>query len=241
MHPIARATWPRLAAIGVGLCALAAPPAAASQRQDPKARGIFLAGGGEASRLGVKFWIALKRGETLQDVQTTETFRSGDAFKLRFESNMDGFAYVFQEGTTGRRSLLFPLPQDAGANRVAKFATVAVPPGTAYFQFDQNPGMEKVYLIVSRRPVADIESILRGTPGASNPPVMPPKVSRPAEISAEENAVLSQLLSRGLKRTERDVIYHPETTPAGAQATYAVDTGDDNAEPIVLKLDLDHK
>jgi len=147
------------------------------------------------------------------------------------------------EGTTGRRNLLFPLPQDAGANRVTKFVTVTVPPGAGYFQFDQNPGIEKLYLIVSRRPVGDIERILRpgGAPKSPNPPATPPKVSRPAEISAEENAVLNQLLDRGLRRVARDVIYHPETTPSGAQATYAVDTGDGNEEPIVLQLDLDHK
>jgi len=233
--------------VALALVLLAAPALAAEPRLDRKARDVFFqsgAGQAEAGKLGVKFWIALRRGETRQDVQPTHAFETGDLIRLRFQLNRDAFAYVFHEGTTGKRRLLFPNPRGNAEERLTRNATYTVPLGSAYLQFDEHKGVEKLYLIVSAKPVQDLERLIRPeTPSRppDTPPTPTPAPKLPTDLTPEENAVLKQLLDQSLPRTQRDVVFHPETAPTGAQATYAADTGANAEEPIVLEIRLEHK
>jgi hypothetical protein len=96
----------------------------------------------------------------VQEVSAANIFRSGDRLRLFFESNVDGYLYVLQKGSTGRDKLLFPDPQGAD-NRIKRGMQYAVP-SKKWLAFDNNPGEERLTVVVSRTP-------LKSMPTATTP------------------------------------------------------------------------
>ena len=91
----------------------------------------------------------------VQEVPSTNTFRSGDRIRLIFESNVDGYLYVLQKGSTGRDKLLFPNLQQGADNRIKRGIQYAVP-SKKWFVFDNNPGEERLTVVVSRTPLKSL-------------------------------------------------------------------------------------
>lgn len=100
---------------------------------------------------GMQYWIELKRNGKVSNVSNKFQFKSGDKIRIHVKSNIDGFAYVLLvEGSRGEQSILFPDAQFHDNNRVR--AAIDIPiPGDGYLTFDQNPGTEKLVLLLSRK------------------------------------------------------------------------------------------
>ena len=102
---------------------------------------------------GVQYWIELERdGETIRTNNKAE-FRSGDRIRFRVKSNIKGYAYILlTTGSRGEQSVLFPDPSVNESNKVLPGKTYTLP-GMGSLTFDENPGMEKVTLLLSRHPI----------------------------------------------------------------------------------------
>ena len=114
----------------------------------------------EKLNTGLLYWIELLRqGQTLH-VTNKERFISGDKIRFHIQSNIDGYAYiVLLSGSQGERSVLFPLAKSKDSNRILHGKDYALPEDD-YLTFDQNPGVEKVCLLISRN-VIDPEILLK--------------------------------------------------------------------------------
>jgi hypothetical protein len=88
------------------------------------------------------------------DPDKTE-FRSADQVRITLQPNQDAYVYIVQRGSSGNWSLLFPSPAiDNGRNLIPAFRSVGVPgTGNEAFTFDDQPGEERLVLIVSRNPI----------------------------------------------------------------------------------------
>lgn len=99
---------------------------------------------------GMQYWIELHRGGKVLNVSNKYSFRSGDKIRIHMKSNIDGFAYVMLlEGSRGEQSILFPDAQFHDNNKVQANRDIPIP-ADGYLAFDQNPGTEKVVLLLSR-------------------------------------------------------------------------------------------
>lgn len=99
---------------------------------------------------GLQYWIELKRAGKVQSVSNKFAFKSGDKIRIHVKSNIEGFAYVMLvEGSRGEQSVLFPDPQFNDNNKVRPNQDIPIPQ-EGYLAFDQNPGTEKVVLLLSR-------------------------------------------------------------------------------------------
>lgn len=112
------------------------------------------------STSNLTYWIELKRnGQTFRCNNKTQ-FQSGDEIRFHMRTGVDGFAYILmQQGTAGGRAVLFPEVHTGSDNTIASGRDCAIPTRT-YLRFDQTPGVEKVSLIFSKRPI-DINKVLQ--------------------------------------------------------------------------------
>jgi Domain of unknown function (DUF4384) len=96
----------------------------------------------------------------IREVDEGTQFQPGDRFKLRVQTNVDGYLYLVQRGSTGDIRLLFPAPaDDAKALFVRRFETRTIPSGS-WFKFDEDTGLERVYMFVSPKPLPQLERLV---------------------------------------------------------------------------------
>ena len=109
--------------------------------------------------------LLLDRENNVQEVTDKHRFHSGDRIRLVFESNIDGYLYIYQQGASGRGACLFPDPRiNNGANSVRQYRRISVPPpagaSRGWWRFDKAAGDEELYLFLSPEPIAELASLV---------------------------------------------------------------------------------
>lgn len=104
-------------------------------------------------QIALNYRILLWRNCQLYQVPPTFVFRTGDKFRIAFQSNMDGCLNIFHKGSTGKTYKLFPDPRiNGGSNQISKYSELVVP-SAGWFEFDPVPGPERLYLFLSPKPI----------------------------------------------------------------------------------------
>jgi hypothetical protein len=142
----------------------AAMPAAAQVT----ARDLYLSGIRQDSNhetlppLGLRYSIVRqKAGSQANEVDGGDLFHSGDRFRLHIEANDSGYVYLIERGSSNKWTLLFPSATITGGdNLVQKGRTYELPPGY-WFELDSRPGVEKLFLVLSRKPEIDLDRHIR--------------------------------------------------------------------------------
>ena len=102
---------------------------------------------------GIQYWIELRKGGKTIRANNKTAFHSGDAIRFHLTANIDGYAYiVLRSGSRGEQEVLFPVPERKDDNRISRGQEVVLPQDGS-LAFDDNPGTEKIGLIVSREPI----------------------------------------------------------------------------------------
>ncbi len=116
--------------------------------------------------LGLKYkFIVMDRDGDIRQVNERFRFSSNDRVRFVVESNVDGYLYIFNQGSTNRGSLLFPQPAiQGGDNYVRRYTEYSIPPGQDWFRFDQNTGTEHMYLYLAQTPIAQFAELRAGQP-----------------------------------------------------------------------------
>lgn len=127
-----------------------AKPATQKQTQRRSTPAATPAAAVPAASPGLMHYIELvsPSGERRQ-VTTDDTFRSGDRILLHMQSNVDGYIEVLQRGPNGTMTRLFPDDRvNGGSAFISKGKDTVLPSPTAWFRFDDQPGIEHlvVYL-----------------------------------------------------------------------------------------------
>jgi len=180
---------------------------------------------GDTVNPGLKYRIIQSRGSDGDvDADPAETFHSGDRVRFAFASNVDGYLYVVQRGTSGQWTVLFPDPEaNGGRNAIRKGEDYFVP-NNGWFAFDETPGTEEVFVVLSTQP-------LDALPGFETP------VTRRESVTAS--------VVDGLQRSiqSRDLMFEKER-PAVVdgrtrQATYVVNRAE-LANRVAAFIPLQH-
>ncbi len=103
--------------------------------------------------LGLRYTILKYMGENdFVEVDPEITFRSGEKIRLRVQANQDAYLYVVMQGSSGAWRVMFPNEEfDSGSNRVLGGRVYDVPARTRLV-FDEQPGLEKLFIVLSRKP-----------------------------------------------------------------------------------------
>jgi hypothetical protein len=105
----------------------------------------------------------------ISEVAANESFYSGDRFQLKIRSRKDGYIYVLLQDSRGEQQLLYPYFGDhrPGGNRIRRNAAQTAP-GQAWLRFDEHPGQESLYILVSGKPVEELDRIAASPDGQLN-------------------------------------------------------------------------
>ena len=182
-----------------------------------------VAAANSAANAGLKYRILRREpGGEAVEVDADTLFRSGDRIRFGFEPNVDGYLYVIQRGSTGRWSVLLPHPMiDGGRNDVTPFGEVTVPP-EGWFQFDENPGAEQVFVYLSREPIDTL-------PWGGGAVVSAQSVDEPTVIELA-NSVRS-----------RDLVFEKDDAPGDADRAAYVVNQDDAGGAVAWTVELSHR
>jgi hypothetical protein len=184
---------------------------------------------GLTRRIGLKYRILLHDTQCdIHEVDPARIFYSGEQIRLQIESNVDGYLYVLQKGSSGHDSVLFPHPDiNAGDNRVERGILYSVP-AAQWFSFNDVPGDEHLTIVNSRTP---LQSVPRRTPEREPDPV----------------SIIA--VNRELARTvqSRDLVLFTERSPtvgaagSGVQSTVVVNNNPDRNDAVYLDIVLKHR
>jgi uncharacterized protein DUF4384 len=112
--------------------------------------------------LGMTLFKRDPNGMTVR-ADPSQEFRKGDHVRVLLETNADGYLYVFNTTNGGAPVMIYPDPElDDAGNFVRAHVPFELPSSVApeerlrWFTFDQNAGIEKLYFVFTREPLATI-------------------------------------------------------------------------------------
>jgi len=204
--------------------------------------------------LGLRYTLQKKTSEGPVDVSADTEFHSGDRIRLNVEVNDSGYLYIISKGTSGAWTPLFPSPElENGDNRVQKGQIYSVPPGHV-FTFSGKPGVERLFVIFSRQPVDEIDSLIYSLKGGARP-VANPGGERPAAESlmadarlddnriAQLRAVYSRdlIIEKADQEQTQEQTSEPKTSQPQDRSVYVVNPKGSADSRVVADIPLVHK
>ena len=197
--------------------------------------------------LGLRYSILKRQDDAFREVDPESTFRSGDAIRVSVEANDTGYLYIVMKGTSGNWRLLFPSPEiDNGNNRVARGRRYQIPSKNA-FVFDEQPGTEKLFLVLTRRPEPDLEKLIYALSSGQELPADTTRPEAKSMIMAENRqAIGDDLVTRLRGRVlARDLVFEKvdEKTPGEVKETavYVVNHKRSADSRLVVDIQLEHR
>ncbi len=187
--------------------------------------------------LGLTLFMRDSNGLSVR-VDPTREFRKGDHVRFLLETNADGYLYVFNTTNSGAPMMLYPDPElDEGGNYLQSHVPFETPSSLAteerlrWFTFDAVSGIEKLYFVFTREPLAgvptedDLITLCRTKSG-----VCPwaPEAELWAKI--QKGAIAS---SQAGKVTG---VGKAQTEPERLAATRGIGLNRDDAEPSLIML-----
>jgi hypothetical protein len=199
--------------------------------------------------LGLRYSILKREGAGVTEVDTDTVFHSGDRIRLRVDVNVAGYLYIISRGSSGNWKPLYPSSEIAGGdNRVQKGTQYDIPPGYV-FTFDEQPGKEKLFLVFSRQPVTDLESLIYSLSNQQKP--SPKESPRPdsskmllAQVNIRDNLIdrLRSIYSRDLIIEKVDETAAPApSAPEREKAVYVVNPSRSADSRVVADVTLTHE
>ena len=204
--------------------------------------------------LGLKYkLLRASAGEAFEEVDADTSYRNGDKLRLVVEANADSYLYIVAKGTSGSWEVLFPNKDiDGGDNRIRKMRDYLVPGGKAgQFSFYGAPGEEKLFLVLSRQPEKDFDSIIYKLSSGGSSEAVPvqdkePRKPLPMQIASRIGSIDDALVGRIRNDVRaRDLVFEKvdEKTPGEMKekAVYIVNTAATADARLFVDLSLKHR
>lgn len=205
-----------------------------------------------AQPFGLRYTLLQKQSSgEYSEVFPETVFHSGDKVKLSVMANQAGYLYIIEQGSSGSWIPLFPA-QDAapGSNRVAAGRIYLVPSASdESFEFNQQPGKEHLFILLSREPIADLDQVIFGlqhktsSPAPANAAPAAPAQAAPVMMADNRitDALVQRLEARDLTLVKDTSQQETDGAQYGEKAVYVVNTGKDAASRVFSALVLDHE
>jgi hypothetical protein len=187
-------------------------------------------------------------GDDYNEVNVDTVFRSGDKLKVAVEANDASYLYIVQQGSSKTWNLLFPNTEvEAGSNRVERNHKYVIP-SQHRFVFDEQPGTERMFIVLSRRPEPDLEKLIydlsqaggEAASPASTPSAAPEKKMLLASARPIDDAVVNRLRSQ---LVSRDLVFEKVDESAGKKekAMYVASKDRSGKARLVVDVNLKHR
>ena len=139
-----------------GFCVLLAPLGVLAQKQfTPRARELFVTQKADGLEVTVKW---MDRNGQFTVIDPSREFKKGDHLRVEFRSNFDGIVYFLNVTPAG---VLKVIHRDT----VRADTVNALPTGPNTIQFDNEPGVEALKIILARQPIDEFETAMNRSGG----------------------------------------------------------------------------
>jgi len=155
------------------------------------------------------------------DVDPAKEFLTGDRIRFAFESNIDGYLYVAQQGTSGNWTVLFPNPDINGGRNAVKRSQEYSVPDDNFFRLDPPAGAERIFVFLSREPLAAL-----------------PGFQQPVRAYEKGNAPMIASLQGSI--ASRDLVLAKDPSSSKVQATYVVNKAE-LGKAVTASFTISHK
>lgn len=212
---------------GAALVLAFLPVGTFAQNGEQSTKNLYLvhARNAKSGKPGVKIAIELKRNGVTRKVPLNYPFREGDKVRFHFETNFNAYVKIINGGSSGALQLLYPY--QGAPELVVKKRGYSVPQGDLWFEFDRNPGIERLILIFSSQPLeAETQSAPSG-PGEEAP-------SPPAGSGLKQS--LADLNARALENGKDFALVQDNENSAYGVAPMSL-----LRKPVGIRIDLRHQ
>jgi hypothetical protein len=197
--------------------------------------------------LGLRYTLLKKSSDARYlEVSPGTTFHSGDRVRLSIMANQPGHLYIIQQGSSGSWSAIFPTPEARRDSNQIEAGRVYQVPDDMAFEFNDQPGQEKLFILLSREPISDLDGVIFGLRQQNrNAPASPVPATTEEASNRISDALIQQLNSRDLTPVKEEVNdQQSDEDHPGEKAFYVVNKMSataTSASRIVANLVLDHK
>lgn len=192
-----------------------------------------------AQRLGLGLTLFMRDSNGLAvRADPSRTFLKGDRVRVLLEANADGYLYVFNTTDGGQPVMIYP---DADLDEAGNFiqghvpweipSSVAAEERLRWFTFDQNSGIEKLYFVFTREPLAaapiedDLITYCRENTGKC-----------PWKPSNDVWAQITKELDEPVKVAKAEQFGNSQTGAERQAATRGIGLNRDDPEPSLIML-----
>jgi hypothetical protein len=200
-----------------------------------------------APALGLKYTILKIVDNEPMPVAADTVFHAGDRVRFSVEPNGPGYLYIVQQGSSGTWQPIFPSPDLAGSsNRVEGWQTYVMPPKSRLV-FDEQTGTERIFIVLSRGEVPDLERLIYSLKGGSAEPVSQPQAPAKPQVKTMMASLQIDDATVGRLRNAyaRDLIIEKvdDSTPGDRKekAVYVVNPTGSADSRLVADIQLVHQ
>jgi hypothetical protein len=191
--------------------------------------------------LGLRYSVLKKTSEGQAEVATDAVFHAGNRIRLEVETNDDGFLYVVNRGSSGTWKVLFPSAEvKGGDNRIQHRVRYEIPSGYT-FTFDEQPGEEKLFIVLSRQPEPDLEGLIYSLGQNSSAPAEAQKPKMLLASAAFGNDVIDKLRNAYGRDLIVEKVDDEQAGPRKETAVYAVNPSGSADSRVVADITLKHE
>jgi hypothetical protein len=185
-------------------------------------------------RLALRYAILQpdQKGE-LQEVDPNKSFHSKEHFRFKFQSKDTGYLYVMIRQSQGSWKMLIPFKDMDESDKLLIHGQVATIPSDRDLTFDNYPGVEELFVVLSKEPFQDLEHLMDSVR-------RPNQTSFPLVASADVEKLLNPLVSRGIDvETVNGGAAGPDAKPENA--VYVANVKSPAAPRLVVSIVLKHE
>jgi hypothetical protein len=178
--------------------------------------------------LGLRYSLLRQtKNGSVEEVDVDTVFHSGDRIRIRLESTDMAYLYILAKGASGRWRALFPA-EGSGQDHTMRPDESQVVPQGGWFAFDHQAGEERVFVMLSRKRVDDLDQAIARLRRTDRP--------QPATAPAAQDVpVMLAMHTAGA----RDLVFEKVDTAEHA-AYVATKTGGPDSH-VVAELTLKHR
>ena len=199
-----------------------------------------------ALHLGLRYTLLLVKspGDRDQPTDPDRNFRKGDCVAVNLEANRSGYLYVLAKQSNGDWIPLFPTPGLADQSNRIDPGQVIRAPRHSCFEFEDPPGTETLFVVLSRNP-RDIDELAEGI---KTPAEKAARLASAARVNSAVDQISQQAGTRELPFREvvkpPAAIRQPNPKPADGRQTenavYVVSGSGKPASTLVTRVEIRH-
>jgi hypothetical protein len=206
--------------------------------------------------LGYTLFTLGDNGEAVR-TDPARQFRTGEAIRIALETNTDGYLYIFHTENNGEPSMIFPDARLGGGNNLVKAHVPYEIPSSQeeredmrWFIFKDPPAEERLYIVLTRQPIAGVptgDALANYCSDAQHMCPWRPASAMWTELKGaqeREQVAVSRVKDQGRTQTsdEREATTRGLGLGAGAPSPSVIRmTASSNTNMLVTAIDLIHK